>query len=86
MSKTRYRTPINPFRIDLGANIRDRLNHKDKTAGKLAVFLGVTPSTVSRILNGLHSTSAEQLAKIAAFLDCSANALLRPRKKTENRD
>lgn len=60
----------------MGRKIRDRRDALGYTQGRLGAFAGVSASAISEIERGLHSTSMDTYAKIAAALRVPLRELL----------
>lgn len=60
----------------VGLSIRTQRTIRNVSMPELAETLGVTPSAVSRLENGVTQTTVVQLRKIARRLDVSASTLL----------
>lgn len=67
---------------DLETRIRKRLKEEIELSGKskseLAKAIGVSKPTVSQYLSGRIIPSLVTFAKMCAFLDCSADDILKP--------
>lgn len=67
---------------DLETRIRKRLKEEIELSGKskseLAKSIGVSKPTVSQYLSGRIMPSLVTFAKMCAFLDCSADDILKP--------
>lgn len=63
--------------------IRDILREKNVTGKKLASAVGVTPASISNILNGTHFPKAELLVAIAKELDVEVPDLFHRKKGNE---
>ena len=67
---------------DLETRIRKRLKEEIELSGKsksdLAKAIGVSKPTVSQYLSGRIMPSLVTFAKMCAFLDCSADDILKP--------
>lgn len=59
-----------------GRNLRDRLIAKNKSQNDLARYLGVTPTAVSRWVNGEAMPRAKMIDRICAFLVCPVEDLM----------
>lgn len=75
------RTKEKQFDEMLGANIRARRIRAGICQEEFAKYLGVHQSSVSRIEDGLRSTSSYELSKIAKFFGCSISDLIGPEEK-----
>ncbi|WP_437396641.1 helix-turn-helix domain-containing protein [Flagellimonas lutimaris] len=63
--------------------IREILKDKNITGKKLASAVGVTPASISNILNGTHFPKAELLVAIAKELDVEVRDLFHGKKGNE---
>ncbi|UBZ15344.1 helix-turn-helix transcriptional regulator [Flagellimonas marinaquae] len=63
--------------------IREILQEKNVTGKKLANAVGVTPASISNILNGTHFPKAELLVAIANELDVEVRDLFHEKKGNE---
>jgi len=63
--------------------IREILQEKNVTGKKLASAVGVTPASISNILNGTHFPKAELLVAIANELDVEVRDLFHGKKGNE---
>jgi transcriptional regulator with XRE-family HTH domain len=63
--------------VEVGAAIAALMSTRDISQSDMAEALGVTPSSVSRILSGKQSANSTQLATIADRLDVEAGLLYR---------
>ncbi|WP_318310431.1 helix-turn-helix domain-containing protein [Flagellimonas crocea] len=63
--------------------IREILNEKNVTGKKLASAVGVTPASISNILNGTHFPKAELLVAIAKELEVEVRDLFHGKKGNE---
>lgn len=59
-----------------GRNLRNRLDAKNRSQNDLARFLNVTPTAVSRWVNGEALPRANMIDRICVYLGCSAEDLM----------
>lgn len=59
-----------------GRNLRNKLDAKRKNQNDLARYLNVTPTAVSRWVNGEAMPRANMLDRICVFLNCTAEDLM----------
>lgn len=62
--------------------LKEILEDRHLTASRLADSIGVTPNTISRIVQGRTTSTVRVLLKIANFLDIDIRELFHPNKKT----
>lgn len=60
----------------VGANIQNKLVEKGMTQQSLADALGISKQVMNKIIKGSKAINVNELAKIAAILNTSADALL----------
>lgn len=59
-----------------GRNLRNKLDAKHRNQNDLARYLKVTPTAVSRWVNGEAMPRANMLDRICVFLNCTAEDLM----------
>lgn len=65
-----------------GRNLRNKLDAKRKNQNDLARYLNVTPTAVSRWVNGEAMPRANMLDRICFYLNCTAEDLMTDHTKT----
>lgn len=67
--------------VDFMEGVHERIEALGLSRGELAVRVGKSQSTMSRMLNGLTPLTSETMARIAHALDCDVRVMLVPRAK-----
>lgn len=67
---------VDDVRAEIAANVRAELGRAQKQQGDLAALLGVDGGSASLRLQGKRSFRAEELAKIADWLDIPVTRLM----------
>lgn len=71
---------------DVADTVRAELARQRRTAGDLAVALGVTPHTVGKRLNGTIPFDMAELYVVAAFLSIPITRLTSPASNKQTED
>lgn len=72
--------PKNPMAEVIGDNIKAAMISKDWTQKEFSSMVGITQASLNRILNGKHSPTAKNMAKISDMLGVSVKSLAEDKK------